>query len=853
MTMKTVSCFRVLGALALGSAVYPAEIREFIWNPGTGVRWHSSANWTGPSGERPDDSYDRAIFNTAAAHPQLDANVQGNVGNGLGQLVFNTAGWTISNEPGGDYTIFFNSVPEFSYNALYSRGTGVNTINTRIEFYGAAQNIYAATGNTLVLAGGITGSYGPVISSENPTAEDTGAVRLDAASAVSSPFYLRQGTLLVRHSQALGTASTLNVGGDQWVSDGAHARLLTDAAGVTVSPNITVRTYADHEVNATLGGNQTTGASTFAGTITLQRDTRLTSANTDGQAVVFNNQITGPGGIIKVGPGTVALNHANSYAGGTVVQAGTLRLGATGALPSGTDVVLADSPGVRLDLNGWGQTVAHLSGGGNLGGEVALGTATLAVGGGEFHGTITGSGGLWKTGSEMLRLGGANTYTGPTMVLDGTLSYGADHALGSGPVTISGSGARLDLGGFSDSVGQVTLEAGAQITGTGTLTSTVGFELRSGTVNAALGGSVGLQKTTGGTVVLGAANTFSGETRLLEGTLRLQHEQALQNSTVNLAAGDSGSLDLNGLNATLGGLQGSRPLAVPDGRTLTVGQNHASLTYAGQLSGKNITLRKTGTGAWTLTGDHGFTGRTEIQTGALILGEGGSSGGLATPIHNEAALIFNRADDRVFDQRISGTGSLTKLGRGTLTLTADNDYTGATYIRDGVLKVLGWHSGGGLYEVGGGIGATTPVLGGTGTLLGNVRVLRGGELSPGESLGSLSIQGDATLGGTLSIELDGTGGGASDLLQVEGMLDLSGSSLRLAVLSELDDEAYVFVTYGLLRGGPFGQVLNLPNGYHLDYQYQGLNQIALVIPEPPPIKLLTLTLLVLWVTTRRRR
>lgn len=188
-----------------------------------------------------------------------------------------------------------------------------------------------------------------------------------------------------------------------------------------------------------------------------------------------------------------------------------------------------------------------------------------------------------------------------------------------------------------------------------------------------------------------------------------------------------------------------------------------------------------------------------------------------------------------------------------MTLTADNDYSGATYIRDGVLKVLGWHSGGGLYEVGGGMAGTTPVLAGTGTILGEVRVWSDGELSPGLSIGTLSIQGDVTLGGTLAIELEGTGGGAADLLEVAGTLDLTGSSLRLAVLSDLDDDAYVFVTYGILRGGPFGKVLNLPAGYHLDYNYQGLNQIALVIPEPAPTKLLAAVLLVLWVARSRRR
>lgn len=833
--------------------IHAAEIREFTWQPGSTLRWHSAGNWIGPSGQYPDDSYDRAILGPAAANPALERNVQGNVGYGLGQLVFNSAGWSINNEPGGDYTIYFNSVPEFTYNAIFSRGTGINTLDTRIEFYGAAQNIYTASGNTLVLKRGVAGSYAPVISSENPTAVDTGAVRLDAASSVSEPFYLRQGMLLVRHSQGLGTASTMNIGGDSWVSDGAHARLLTDAAGVTITPNITVRAYPDHEVNATLGGNQTSGASSFAGTITLQRDARFTSANTDGQAVAFNNAISGMGGVTKVGVGTVALNHANTYAGATEIQAGTLRLGAVGALPEQTRVTLANASDVVLDLNGHNQTVAGLFGGGGRGGAVMLGTATLTVGDGEFAGVISGGGGLRKTGSGILTLSGANTYSGPTLIAGGTLAYGTHNVLGGGSVTVSGPTSTLQLGPYSDSVGLVTLENDGQIAGSGTLTSTAGFELLSGTVNVPLGGSVPLQKTTLGTVSLNAANPLAGETRVIMGTLRLGHALALQNSTVNLEAADTGTLDLNGLSATLGGLRGSRDLAAPDGRMLSVGENQASLTYAGRLSGKNITLRKVGSGTWTLTGEHLFTGQTQVLEGTLSLGDGDSSGWLSTPIQNEAALVFNRADHRLFDQPIRGSGSLIKLGRGTLTLSADNEYTGGTYIRDGVLNLLGWNTSS-LYEVGEGIASTTPALGGAGTLLGNARIFPGAELWPGLSLGTLTIQGDVSLSGTLAIELDGTGPGSNDRLEVGGLLDLTGGSLRLAVLSELDDEAYVFASYGMLKGEPFGSVLNLPDGYRLDYHYQGLNQIALVvIPEPPPQRLLVLALIGLGFMARHRR
>ncbi|WP_155487144.1 autotransporter-associated beta strand repeat-containing protein, partial [Vibrio harveyi] len=81
-----------------------------------------------------------------------------------------------------------------------------------------------------------------------------------------------------------------------------------------------------------------------------------------------------------------------------------------------------------LDLNGFNQTIGSLTGAGS----VTLGAATLTAGGDNsstpFSGTITGTGGLTKTGTGTLTLSGANGYFGATLVDAGTLRAGAVNA-----------------------------------------------------------------------------------------------------------------------------------------------------------------------------------------------------------------------------------------------------------------------------------------------------------------------------------------------------------------------------------------------------------------------------------------
>ncbi len=833
--------------------------RDFTWDPGaSGFSWHTDSNWQGPSSQHPDDSYDQAIFNAAAGNPELTRDVSGNVGAGLGQLVFQTAGWSINNEAGGDYTLYFNSIQTFSYNAAYSYGSGTNTINVKIALLDASQNFYTASGNTLVIAQGFHGWYAPTISSVNPTSSDTGAVRLDAPSTTSGTFFLRQGTLLIRNNDALGSSSgTVNLGGDQWTADGAYARLLTDAANITVPKSLRVRSYSGHNVNATLGGNQTSGASTFSGTVALELDTNLQSLNTDGNAVSFNGAISGVGGIRKIGGGTVVLGTANSYQGATEVHAGTLRAGTTAALPNGTAVWLANVAGAVLDLNGYNQTIGELTGGGASGGNISLGAATLTVGSGTYGGVISGSGGLTKTGSGTLTLNRAQSYTGATNVTGGTLRYGVSNLLhDSSHVTVSGGTAVLDLQDYSDQVGNVTL-AGGLITGTGaaqlTSTGTAGFQLQSGRVEAILGGATAtLAKTTAGTVTLAQYGNFGGLTRLVDGTLVLEHGGALRYSTVDLRAGDSGILSIGNVDAVLGGLTGSRNLAIPGGRTLSVGNNNANTEYAGVLSGDMARMEKVGSGLLVLSADQAYTGGTTISGGTLRLGNGGTTGWVQGDIVNNSWLDFQRSDSVAFTGEISGMGGLSQSGDGVLELTGALTYAGNTLINSGTLLFNSNlpPSLGAVVQVGNPLISGTAVLGGNGRIGRDVIVSRFAEIAPGNSIGTLAIGGDVRFdtGGVLRIELKGGEMALSDLLQVDGVLNISKATVVFAELSPLTHPAYVFASYGTLEGR-FAEVMGLPEGYWIDYAYNG-NQIALV-PEPAAFAL-ALALLAVLLAARRR-
>jgi autotransporter-associated beta strand protein len=128
-----------------------------------------------------------------------------------------------------------------------------------------------------------------------------------------------------------------------------------------------------------------------------------------------------------------------------------------------------------------------------------------------------------------------------------------------------------------------------------------------------------------------------------------------------------------------------------DGNTLTIGGTGAT-AIAGSMTGSG-SLAKSNGGVLVLSANNTYSGTTTISAGTVQVGAGGTAGSLgAGAVTNNGLLAFNRSDNLIAAQAISGTGAVSKTGAGTLTLSGLNAYTGGTSIDTGVINVLGSQS-----------------------------------------------------------------------------------------------------------------------------------------------------------------
>ena len=168
----------------------------------------------------------------------------------------------------------------------------------------------------------------------------------------------------------------------------------------------------------------------------------------------------------------------------------------------------------------------------------------------------------------------------------------------------------------------------------------------------------------GGRLTLTGPNSFAGPTTITGG------------GTLQLASGAFGDGTINGTTG------------VSDNGTLLYNFND-SQTIAYAITGQG-SLRLTGGGILTLTATNSYTGTTSINGGTLQLGTGvsGQDGSLGntSSVSDHGALVFDLAGSQTAAYRISGSGSLTTIGSGILTLSGNNTYS------SGVSR--GGHAGG---------------------------------------------------------------------------------------------------------------------------------------------------------------
>jgi autotransporter-associated beta strand protein len=441
-----------------------------------------------------------------------------------------------------------------------------------------------------------------------------------------------------------------------------------------------------------LNSNRGITLAAAGGTFSVDTGTTLTVANV----------ITGPGSLTKSGNGTLALTAANTHTGVTLLTAnmGPIALGNTNALQNSTlDTGTAGTQSVTFTVAG---TNTYNIGGLQGTDDLALGANTISVGANNattaYTGIIGGTGGMTKVGTGTLNLTAASTYSGNTLVSGGMLVLANLNALQNSTLDTGTAGAQsvnltatgtYNLGGLQ----------GANGLDMAVSNLSVGSNNQSTTFSGVLSGAFGnnLTKVGTGTLTLSGANTHGGATTVNGGILTFLNTSAKASGTVTAAAAGAIGLGVGGV-----GFYSSADVDALFANTLTgFSMNAASggaidtsagdFTYGTNQSAARA-LTKLGSNSLILTGANTYTGTTTIVAGTVQLGNGGTTGSLATTsaITNNANLAINRsnavAQGTDFSAAgITGTGSFTQAGTGTTTLNAANSYGGGTMVTAGTL------------------------------------------------------------------------------------------------------------------------------------------------------------------------
>ncbi len=406
----------------------------------------------------------------------------------------------------------------------------------------------------------------------------------------------------------------------------------------------------------------------------------------------------------KVGPGVLTFTGNNAVSYPANISSGTLQIGNGGTTGTLNNVNVSNS------------------------GVLAFNHSDNVT----YTGTISGTGGVNQLGTGLLALTANNTYTGPTIVRQGTLQLfggstqtSALNVSGGATLTVTNTGATATLNDTSLAfgTGSTTLNLGVgtgwntttpliNLTGTLTDTGTTTINLTSAqplvtgstyelaTYTGAAPSAASLQlgtvpgrgagtlSDTGGVLSLTVTSSDITEwTGAVNGTWDINTTQNWRLVNANTATkymeGDTVQFDDNATGTTNVSLPGT----VNPGAVIFANNNSTyTISGAGSISGLgSVTIQ--GAGTTILTNNNNYSGGTFINSGTLQIGNGGATGSITGNVANNGTLAFNRSNSLLITGAISGTGNLVQAGTGTTILTGNNTFTGTTLINTGALQI----------------------------------------------------------------------------------------------------------------------------------------------------------------------
>ena len=681
----------------------------------------------------------------------------------------------------------------FSQSGSVNNGPGaalriVKTGAGRQDFNGAG----TYTGGTEI-AGGTLG-FG------TNSALGTGLIEFTNASAIlratSAGLTLANDILLTTDGTLSGAGLSPTFTG--LISGGGK---LTKAGGGTMTLANAVNTYTGgtdlFDGRLVLGGDGSigNGALTVTGLgVRLGATTTATLNN----AVILNERLTVDlgtvrfDGLVSGNPGnpfalsvdngaTLILGGANTYVGRTQIDNGSvLGIANSNAIANGVGSILIGPAGGTLRAYADGLTVANDA--------RASGVYTIDANGfgltvsGQINDTFGQVGSLVVTGfgSTLTLSNASNGYSGGTTVQNfSRLSVSSDAQLGSGGAGVTLDNAFLEITGNSFT----NLPRVLTLSGIGGVVDVID---PANIVTLGLVQGTGLFQVNGpGTVVLGAGNTYAGETVVNGGTLRVTANDSISGATLYLNHGT--------FQAGVSGLSFANTVELFIAPVVDSGAGN--LTLSGPVQGIG-SLTKTGSGWLSLSSANTYTGGTIVSAGEIRAGNNTSFGTNSVDLATGTTLStsvagLTIANAIILDSGtqtinpgaagtltlttggISGNGGFFKTGSARLWLSGPNTYSGGTEVVAGELRVDS-STGTGSTQVNS--GAT---LSGTGSLAATTFILSGGAVAPGSSPGTINfVNLDLASGSFLNFDLDTpgiVGGGVNDLIIVSGSLTLDGT------------------------------------------------------------------------------
>jgi autotransporter-associated beta strand protein len=429
------------------------------------------------------------------------------------------------------------------------------------------------------------------------------------------------------------------------------------------------------------------------------------AASLDGtpHAITLSGVLSGPGALIKNGGGTLTLEASNTYSGNTLINQGTLALGASGSIATTPQIIVAE--GASFDVSAVaGFTLGAtrtLGGSGTVAGDVAVASGGI-LNPGTSPGTLTLNGSLTETG------GAVNHFDLPAAP-----GPGNDLLVVNGDLNLSGVNTVEIVGGGAPGSVHTLIQYSGNFNGTldnlalsgvnGVLSNNVSAKTIALIIQSAIRSPTDVVWV--GNAVANDWDTVNRTNWLNTGTGLLDYFVAGDNARFDDTGAAHPNVNLVGNNA---------PASVVVDATANY-----MFTGGGAISGA-ASLTKTNTGTLTINATNAYTGVTTIAGGVLevpSLSPAGFNSPIGAASASSANLVFEggtlrytgagTSTDRgatfkaggaalevatggatlTLGGALTGPGALTKSGPGTLSLSSPNDYAGGTLIEQGTLRI----------------------------------------------------------------------------------------------------------------------------------------------------------------------